>query len=361
MKWLITGGCGFIGCNAASHLLRASEQVVVLDNMSRQGTNDNRSWLEGLPSVPTFVEADIRDAVAVREAIAVHRPDVLLHLAAQVAVTTSVRDPRTDFEVNALGTLNLLEAVRLESPRTIFLYSSTNKVYGCLKSLRVEETATRYVMPQLPYGVDESQPLDFYSPYGCSKGVADQYVLDYARIYGLRSAVFRQSCIYGPHQYGVEDQGWVAWMTIAALTGRPITIYGTGKQVRDLLYVSDLVRCYRAAIERIDHVAGEAFNIGGGPVNSLSLVDFLRVLEQFCERPVETGYGPARPGDQPFFVSDIRKAERLLNWRPRVTVAEGIEQLAAWVNEEIVQAVPVKAKSWSHEDLIGSDATASVD
>jgi CDP-paratose 2-epimerase len=342
MKWLITGGCGFIGCNAASQFLAAGEQVVVLDNMNRQGTKGNRAWLESLPGELSFVEVDIRDAGAAQEAVRKSRPDVLLHLAAQVAVTTSVRDPRTDFEINALGTLNLLEAVRLESPRTAFLYASTNKVYGSLKDLRVEENATRYVLPEMPHGVGESQPLDFHSPYGCSKGVADQYVLDYARIYGLRSVVFRQSCIYGPHQYGVEDQGWVAWMTIAALTGRKITVYGTGKQVRDLLYVDDLVRCYRAAVERIDRVAGEVFNLGGGPGNSASLIEFLRVLQAICGRPIEPGSGPARPGDQPYFVADIRKAERLLGWRPLVSVPEGVEQMAAWVKEEIVNAVPAE-------------------
>jgi CDP-paratose 2-epimerase len=341
MKWLISGGCGFIGCNAASQLLAVGERVVVLDNLDRQGTAENRAWLASLAGAPDFVHADIRSAEAMRAVVREHRPDVLLHLAGQVAVTTSVRDPRTDFDVNALGTLNLLEAVRLESQRTAFLYSSTNKVYGSLKSLRVEEAATRYVLPELPHGVGEGQPLDFHSPYGCSKGTADQYTLDYARIYGLRAVVFRQSCIYGPHQYGVEDQGWVAWMTIAALTGRPITVYGTGKQVRDVLYVEDLVRCYRAAVERIDAVAGEAFNMGGGPTNSVSLIEFLRVLERVCGRRIEVGYGPARPGDQPYFVADVRKAERLLGWRPTTSVAEGVEQLAAWVKEEIVNAVRV--------------------
>jgi len=343
MKWLITGGCGFIGCNAASQLLAAGNDVLVLDNMNREGTAVNRAWLETLPAAPAFIEADIRAADAMQEVLGKHQPDVLLHLAGQVAVTTSVRHPRADFEINAVGTLNLLEAVRERSPRTIFLFSSTNKVYGNLKMLRVDEAATRYVMPELPYGIAETQSLDFYSPYGCSKGTADQYVLDYARIYGLRTAVFRQSCIYGPHQYGVEDQGWVAWMTIAALTGRQITIYGTGKQVRDLLFVEDLVRCYQAAAENIDRVTGEAFNIGGGPANCASLVEFLRVLEQICNRPIETGRGPARPGDQPFFVADIRKAERLLGWNPTVGVADGVEQLAAWVKEAIVHASPVRA------------------
>jgi CDP-paratose 2-epimerase len=344
MKWLITGGCGFIGCNAAAQLLEGGDEVVLLDNMDRKGAAVNRTWLEGLASAPAVVDVDIRNADAVEAVVREIRPDVLLHLAAQVAVTTSVRDPRTDFEINALGTLNLLEAVRLVSPATVFLYSSTNKVYGDLKDLQVEETATRYVLPELPHGVSELQPLDLHSPYGCSKGAADQYVLDYARIYGLRSVVFRQSCIYGPHQYGIEDQGWVAWMTIAALTGRKITIYGTGKQVRDLLYVDDLVRCYRSAVEHIDEVAGEVFNMGGGTNNSVSLVEFLDLLEDICGHVLEPGRGPARPGDQPYFVADIRKAHRLLGWSPKVAVTAGVEQLAAWVKEEIVGAVPVNGR-----------------
>ncbi len=340
MKWLVTGGCGFVGSNATALLLAAGHEVVVLDSFQRQGARANRDWLQGLgddlASRPRFVAADIRDAESIRRAVRSTQPDVLLHLAAQVAVTTSVLDPRTDFEVNALGTLNLLEAVRLDSPRTIFLLSSTNKVYGGLGHVRVGETATRYVLPDFPHGLDESHPLDFHSPYGCSKGAADQYVLDYARVYGLRSVVFRQSCIYGPHQFGVEDQGWVAWMTIAALTGRPITIYGTGKQVRDLLYVEDLIKCYQAAVARIDTVSGQAFNIGGGPANSISLVEFLQVLEPICGRPIKPATGPTRPGDQPFFVADIRKAARLLDWTPAVSVSAGTAQLAAWVVEAIV-------------------------
>jgi CDP-paratose 2-epimerase len=236
-----------------------------------------------------------------------------------------------DFEINARGTLNLLEAVRLESPQSIFLFASTNKVYGGMQHLQVAETTTRYIVPGFAQGLDESHPLDFHSPYGCSKGVADQYVRDYARVYGIRTVVFRQSCIYGPHQFGVEDQGWVAWITIATLTGQPVTIYGTGKQVRDLLYVDDLVKCYQAAAGRVDEVSGEVFNLGGGPSYSLSLLEFLKVLEEICGQAIEHSMGPPRPGDQPFYVADIGKATRLLGWRPSIPPSEGLGYLINWV------------------------------
>jgi CDP-paratose 2-epimerase len=338
MKWLITGGYGFVGVNATAQLLADGARVAVLDNLQRPGAEANRTWLSSQRDKGDFFQADIRDAVAVRNVVREVRPDVLLHLAAQVAVTTSVADPRSDFEINALGTLNLLEAVRQDAPETIFLYASTNKVYGGLEHVRIAEDTTHYLAPDYPQGIDESHPLDFHSPYGCSKGVADQYVRDYARVYGLRTVVFRQSCIYGPHQFGVEDQGWVAWMTIAALTGRKITLYGTGKQVRDLLYVDDLVNCYRAAAAHIGQASGQIFNMGGGPANSLSLVEFLKVLEQICGRPIEPAMGPARPGDQPFFVADIQKARRVLGWAPAVSPPVGTEKLVQWVKSAVVAA-----------------------
>jgi CDP-paratose 2-epimerase len=336
MKWLITGGCGFVGCNAAARLLSEGERVTLLDNLDRKGAHANRSWLAGLSPKASLCETDIRDAGAVRDVIHSEKPDVLLHLAAQVAVTTSVQEPRRDFEINALGTFNLLEAARLHSPQTVFLYASTNKVYGGLEHVRVTETETRYVAPDFPQGLDESHPLDFHSPYGCSKGVADQYVRDYARVFGLRTVVFRQSCIYGPHQYGVEDQGWVAWMTIATLTGRPITLYGTGKQVRDLLYVDDLIKSYQAAVKHIDTVSGQIFNMGGGPANALSLREFVQILAQISGQTIHPAMGPARPGDQPFFIADVRKASRLLGWAPTTSPRVGIERLVAWVRSTIV-------------------------
>jgi CDP-paratose 2-epimerase len=331
MKWLITGGCGFVGSNAAAQLLSAGESLSLMDSLGRRGADANRAWLESLSDKPVVYPVDIRDADSVRAVVRTVQPDVLLHLAAQVAVTTSVQDPRKDFEINALGTFNLLEAVRLESPETIFLYASTNKVYGGLEHVRITESTTRYIAADFPQGIDESHPLDFHSPYGCSKGVADQYVRDYARVFGLRTVVFRQSCIYGPRQYGVEDQGWVAWMTIAKLTGQTITLYGTGQQVRDLLYVDDLVKCYQMAVQHIDEASGQVFNIGGGAANSLSLIEFLKVLERICGSPIKPAMGPVRPGDQPYFVADVGKASRLFRWAPTVSPQIGVEKLVQWV------------------------------
>jgi CDP-paratose 2-epimerase len=255
-------------------------------------------------------------------------------MAAQVAVTTSVTDPRADFEANALGTFNVLEAVRVAARgRPAFLYASTNKVYGGLDHLRVVRRQDRYAYEDLPSGVDELEPLDFHSPYGCSKGASDQYVLDYARIYGMRTVSFRQSCIYGTRQFGVEDQGWVAWFCIAAITGQPLTIYGDGRQVRDVLWVGDLIDCYRRSLERIDEVSGHAFNIGGGPENTLSLQELVEQLERRLGRRLEPAFSDWRPGDQRIFMADIGKAEGLLGWKPKVGVAEGLDRLLAWVEE----------------------------
>src|SRR6184192_2766326 len=250
MKTVITGGAGFIGCNLAAHAMRAGDQVVVLDNLARPGAAANAQWLSTLGGDLSVIHADVRDYQAVRAAV--RDAQAVYHLAAQVAVTTSVIDPRSDFEINALGTLNVLEAVRAECPGAFLAYSSTNKVYGSMQEVGVQRNGTRYEFAHLSEGIGETQLLDFHSPYGCSKGAADQYVRDYSRIYGLRSVVFRQSCIYGPRQMGVEDQGWVAWFIIAAVMGRPFTIYGDGKQVRDVLHVDDLVAAFEAATEHID-------------------------------------------------------------------------------------------------------------
>jgi CDP-paratose 2-epimerase len=257
--------------------------------------------------------------------------DLVIHNAGQVAVTTSVADPRTDFEINAAGTFEVLEALRASRRRPPLVFSSTNKVYGALEGLRSRRSGRRYALVGAPHGIGERFPLDFHSPYGCSKGAADQYVRDYARIYDLPTVVFRKSCIYGPRQFGVEDQGWVAWFTIAAVTGRPITIYGDGRQVRDILYIDDLVRAYRAAARRIDDVAGEVFNIGGGPRNTLSLLELLDMLGRFLGRPVPVCYEGWRPGDQTVFVSDIRKARRRLGWNPAITPARGVARLYRWI------------------------------
>lgn len=331
MNILITGGCGFIGCNTALRLLNLGHTVCLFDDLSRVGTDRNLTWLQEQGNVQ-FVQGDLRDAEKIAGIVQESQFDAIIHLAAQVAVTSSVLDPRHDFEVNALGTFNLLEAVRLHSPSSAVLYASTNKVYGKLESLKVGEEANRHFLVELPSGVPETWPLDFHSPYGCSKGAADQYMADYARIYNLRTVTLRQSCIYGYRQFGVEDQGWVAWFTIAHMLERPITIYGTGKQVRDVLFIDDLIDCYVAVIERIDRVAGMTFNIGGGPENSLSLLELLQMLGERFNRPVKHTFSDWRPGDQPVYISDISRAQALLDWTPRVSVSEGITRLSDWIS-----------------------------
>lgn len=330
MKILITGGCGFIGCNAAHRFAQLGHTVTVLDDLSRPSSDRNLEWLREQVQFD-FVRGDVRDAQSLSAVLKQGAFDVVVHLAGQVAVTTSLVEPRRDFEINALGTFNILEAVRQYSPGTSVLNASTNKVYGRFPTLDLREERTRYVIPDLPNGVSESQPIDFHSPYGCSKGAADQYVIDYARIYGLRTVSFRQSCIYGQQQFGMEDQGWLAWFAIAHSLEQPVTIYGTGKQVRDVLFVDDLIDCYLAAIDRMDQVTGMTFNIGGGPGNTLSLLELLEALNDQSGRAVVHSFEDSRPGDQPVYVSDIRRAEELLSWRPRVGVEEGLMRLSSWV------------------------------
>lgn len=328
---LITGGAGFIGVNAARYFAKKGWKVTVLDNLSRRGTVENLGWLEEQCQV-AFEKVDIRDQEAVESVIQAAHPDVLLHLAAQVAVTTSVTDPREDFKINALGTFNVLEAVRQYSKETFFINASTNKVYGRMEATEVEERNGRYEYKNLSQGVSEDQNLDFHSPYGCSKGVADQYTIDYSRIYGIRTTTFRQSCIYGPRQFGIEDQGWVAWFTIAAVLDKPITIYGNGKQIRDVLHVDDLCRAYEAAIEDPNAAHGQAFNIGGGPENIMSLLELLSYLKAELNKDIGLQWDDWRPGDQPVFVCNISKANELMGWAPRISVDEGVEQLISWVN-----------------------------
>src|SRR5579864_3347836 len=270
MRALVTGGLGFIGCNVANRLLREGHDVIMFDNAHRAGVMQNLEWLRELygPRV-CWVNADVRDAGAVQKAM--QGVDAVFHLAAQVAVTTSLQNPQEDFSINAQGTVNVLEAARKLSPSPIFVFTSTNKVYGGIEHVKIVERPTRYEFESEPQGISESCPLDFHSPYGCSKGAADQYVRDYKRIYGLRTVVLRMSCIYGPRQFGNEDQGWVAHFALTGLRGGEITIYGDGKQVRDLLYVDDLVDLMMACVARIDRTAGEVYNIGGGPDNTISV------------------------------------------------------------------------------------------
>ncbi len=331
MKAVITGGAGFIGSNLAHRLINEGHQVVVYDDLSRLGTDKNVAWLQATHGHGwALVQADVRDFGALRAAMA--GADVVYHLASQVAVTTSVQDPRHDFEVNALGTFNVLEAARLAQRRPLVLYASTNKVYGGMEDVVVLEGRAGYAYGDFPQGIPETHPLDFHSPYGCSKGAGDQYVRDYARIYDLPTVVFRQSCIYGPRQFGVEDQGWVAWFLIAAVTGRPITIYGDGKQVRDLLWVDDLLDLYQLAIDQIDTATGQVYNVGGGPENTLAVWAGLGpMLEELVGHEIEIEHADWRPGDQRIFVADIRKAEMELGWKPRVGKQEGVRRLYDWV------------------------------
>lgn len=331
-KYLITGGAGFIGSNYVHRLLARGENVTIFDNLSRQGAEKNIAWLRKEFGEKSFqlIKGDVRDSAALDQAA--KGIQVIVHLAAQVAVTTSVTEPREDFEINASGTFNLLEAARKSGELPIVLYSSTNKVYGGMEDVAVREDATRYAYVDYPLGINEKYPLDFHSPYGCSKGCGDQYMRDYQRIYGIRSVVFRQSCIYGPRQFGVEDQGWLAWFVIAATHDRPITIYGDGKQVRDVLFVEDLLNAYDSAVKHIDHAAGEIFNIGGGQGNTISVwKEFAPLLEASLGKAVPTTSSTWRPGDQKIYVSDIRKAQDMLNWLPEVSVEEGISRLIEWV------------------------------
>lgn len=333
-NYLVTGGAGFIGSNYVHRLLKRGEQVTIFDNLSRAGAQSNIAWLEdafGKRAV-RLVIGDVIDAGHLAETA--RQADVIVHLAGQVAVTTSVTHPRQDFEANALGAFNALEAARLSERSPVFIYASTNKVYGEMEEVKVVQDATRWRYADLEFGCDETQPLDFHSPYGCSKGTGDQYTRDYARIYGLKSVVFRQSCIYGPRQFGIEDQGWLAWMIIAAVTGRQITIYGDGRQSRDVLHVDDLLDAYDAAVARIDDVKGQVFNIGGGTPNVLAIwAEFGPLLEKLLGRKIAVNRADWRPGDQRVFYADFRKATRELGWSPRIGLQEGIERLFNWVVE----------------------------
>ncbi len=332
---LVTGGAGFVGANLAHRLLSEKQPVLVLDNLSRAGVEHNLAWLrnthrEGLE----IAIADVRDAQAVERAVA--RARRVFHFAAQVAVTTSLVDPREDFSINAQGTLNVLEAARSQRVPPSVIMTSTNKVYGGLEDIALELNGQRYapVSQELAaHGIPESRPLDFHSPYGCSKGTADQYVHDYARSFGLKTVVFRMSCIYGRHQFGTEDQGWVAHFLLRALDRVPITIYGDGRQVRDILFVDDLVEAFLLADRHIDRLSGQAFNIGGGPGNVISLLDLLQHIERLDGTRPRTEAGGWRTGDQRYYVSDIRRFREATGWAPRIGAAEGIERLHGWLRE----------------------------
>ncbi|MGH9704758.1 MAG: GDP-mannose 4,6-dehydratase [Candidatus Acidiferrales bacterium] len=333
MRTLVTGGLGFIGCNLTDRLLREGHEVIVLDNASRHGTLNNLHWLEA-NHLGKFhwIQGDTRDTTAVEEAI--QGVEAVFHFAAQVAVTTSVQNPQDDFSTNAQGTLNVLEAARHQSRKPIFVYTSTNKVYGGMDHVHVEEGETRYAMPDFPKGIPESTPLDFHSPYGCSKGSADQYVHDFFRIYGLQTVVFRMSCIYGSRQFGNEDQGWVAHFVLTALQNGSLTIYGDGKQVRDLLYIDDLVDAFLMAVRKIDRTAGQVYNIGGGPSNAISVwTECSKHLAKAVRHMPSVNFADWRPGDQKIYISDIRKAARDFGWQPKISIPEGLDRLASWAEE----------------------------
>lgn len=337
MKYMITGGCGFLGSNIASEVLKRGDQLIVYDNLSRIGGESNLAWLETLGTF-RFIRANTNDFQTLADTIRNEQPDVIYHLAGQVAMTTSIANPRLDFETNTLGTFNVLEAVRQFTPKTTVVYSSTNKVYGDFEYFHYDETPTRYVCREHPNGFDESVGLDFHSPYGCSKGAADQYMLDYARIFHLRTVVFRHSSMYGARQFGTFDQGWISWFVQKAVEtakdpSTTFTISGNGKQVRDVLHAEDMIRLYLAAAENIDRACGQVFNIGGGIDNSLSLLELFTFLEN--ELNVRLSYTrlPPRESDQKVFVADIGKAKRLLNWEPRVSKDAGIRKMINWVQQ----------------------------
>jgi CDP-paratose 2-epimerase len=340
MKVLVFGGCGFLGSNLASEALRRGHELVVYDSLGRRGSDRNLAWLEELGGFRMYQE-DIRDADTVARAVREFRPDVVFHTAGQVAMTTSLADPRLDFETNAVGTFNILEAIRLHSPDSIITYSSTNKVYGDLEGYRYTETATRYVCEDFPKGFPEDVPLDFRTPYGCSKGSADQYIGDYALSYGLRSVVFRHSSIFGGRQFATSDQGWIGWfvqqaLETAAAPGRdPFTISGNGKQVRDVLFASDLITCYFEAIEQIDRTSGEVFNIGGGFENSLSLLELFEFLEGELGIKLHYDRLPPRESDQKVFVADVAKAGAVFGWQPQVDKESGLRQMIDWVGSTL--------------------------
>ena len=314
-RMLITGGAGFLGVNAALRFIEDGWHTTLLDNLSRPGTERNLKWLiTRHPAHTTFIKEDVRNASSLEQHV--KNQDAILHLAGQVAVTTSLVDPGTDFDVNARGTLSVLEAMRIHNREAPLLFASTHKVYGKLEHINS--------------ACKETQPIDLHTPYACSKGAADQYVRDYARSFQMNTVVLRQSCVYGAHQYGTEDQGWVAHFVHSILKRRPFTIYGDGKQVRDLLDVRDLTALYATAIEKIDKTRGEIYNVGGGPANARNLLDVIDQIVELSHAKPEYTFADARKGDQAFYVSDISKAKAVLDWEPQIPLDKGLQDLVAW-------------------------------
>lgn len=339
MKLLITGGCGFLGSNLSAEAIKRGEDVTIFDNLSRFGAIENLIWLQTLGEF-RFIHSDIRNQNDVNNAIKETKPDAIFHLAGQVAMTTSIIDPRKDFEINIGGSFNLLEAVRQFSPDSTILYSSTNKVYGDLEQFTYTQTETRYVCEEYPNGFNESVTLNFHSPYGCSKGAADQYVLDYARIFGLKTVVFRHSSMYGGRQFSTCDQGWIGWFCQksyeAALGNQEkFTISGNGKQVRDVLHADDVINLYFSALSNIDVISGNAFNIGGGIDASLSILELFKLLERLNNTPLTYTALPPRESDQKVFVANLAKVQSMLNWKPKISAEDGITKMMEWTCERI--------------------------
>lgn len=337
MRYLITGGCGFFGSNLALEVIKRKEELIVLDNLSRYGSEYNLKWLKSFEDI-NFIKGDLRDRNLIEQLVRDAKPDIIFHLAGQVAMTVSIESPHDDFDTNALGSFNLLNSVRRYSPESIILYSSTNKVYGDLEWIEYEEKSTRYVTKDFPQGFTEFLPLSFQSPYGCSKGCADQYMLDFYKIYGIKTVVFRHSSIYGGRQYATYDQGWIGWFCKKAidiknnLQKEPITISGNGKQVRDILYVDDAVKLYFETIDKIECAKGHAFNIGGGIENSLSLIELFSFLEQDMGINISFKKHPPRISDQKVFISNNRKAEKFLGWKPFVAKDDGLRKIINWID-----------------------------
>lgn len=339
MKLLITGGCGFLGSNLAAHAIEKGIELVVFDSLYRDSSLVNLSWLKAKGAF-RFVHGDIRNQNDVTRLIQDFNPDAVFHLAGQVAMTTSIANPRMDFEVNVVGTHNLLEAIRLYSTDAAVVYSSTNKVYGDLEQYAYEETATRYICLDKPNGFDESTPLEFHSPYGCSKGAADQYMLDYARIFDLKTMVFRHSSMYGGRQFATYDQGWIGWFckqaaaTKKGLLTEPFTISGTGKQVRDVLHADDMIDLYFAALKNNQLLQGQVFNVGGGIANSLSLLELFSLLEEVGDVKLAYTKLAPRESDQRVFVADIAKAFQCIGWKPKVSARDGVQRMLEWVSQQ---------------------------
>lgn len=339
MKYLINGGCGFLGSNMAEYYLNKGDEVIVFDNLYRFGSEKNLDWLNELNKNFKFIKGDIRNIYEIEKVIQEEKPDVIFHFAGQVAMTTSIENPYFDFEVNTKGVINVLESVRKYSPETIICFSSTNKVYGDFEYINFKEEGLRYIPEGFENGFDEMTHLDFHSPYGCSKGAADQYMLDYARIFGLKTIVFRHSSIFGGRQFATKDQGWVGWFCQKAyeiknnLNKEKFTISGTGKQVRDILFSSDLMECYRLAIKNIDKTKGQVYNIGGGMSNSYSLLELFKELENELDIKMDYEELPWRESDQKVFVADISKAKRDFGWEPKVDKKDGLLSMYKWIEK----------------------------